>query len=208
MNSKYQAENLLKAIDEMEDYAFFFLDLNGNIQSWNLGAQKIKGYSSDEILGKSFKCFYSKNDIDNKVPDLLLESALKNGKTLVEGWRLKKDGTAFWGSVLITSAHNENGEVIGFGKLTRDLTNKKTIEQLSEEYSQKLNEMLHMTSHRIRSPLTRCLGLMNLIENGTVLNENELNYVIKHLKSSAVELDSFTVELTQYMNDLEKKYRK
>jgi PAS domain S-box-containing protein len=219
MNEILHAENLLRAIDEMEDYAFFFLDINGIIQSWNKGAQKIKGYTSEEIIGKSFKCFYSTKDLENQVPDHLVEMALKNGKAFVEGWRIKKDGTPFWGSVLLMAIHNDKGETIGFGKLTRDLTdkklveqltrdltNQKIVEQLTEEYCQKLKQMLHMTSHRVRSPLARCLGLLSLIESESRLTEDELKLMINHLKSSANELNSFTEELTVYMSDLEKKY--
>jgi len=208
MTSNQVNKNLLRAIDEIEDYAFFFLDLNGNIQSWNSGAQKIKGYNSQEIIGKSFKCFYSKEDLEAQVPDHLLKEATQNGKALVEGWRVKKDGTTFWGSVLITVTHNDDGQPIGFGKLTRDLTHRKKMEELTEEYCQKLKEMLHMTSHRIRGPLTRCMGLMNLMEDEESLDENELKEVLGYLKSSAVELNVFTEELTVYMSKLEKKYRK
>lgn len=206
MKSKQLSEVLLKAIDEMEDYAFFFLDINGNIQSWNPGAQKIKGYWSEEIIGKSFKCFYNQEDIDNKIPDLLLENARKNGKSLVEGWRIKKNGSSFWGSVLITAIHDENGTVIGFGKLTRDLTNQKLVDELNKEYCQKLKEMLTMTSHRVRSPLVRCLGIMNLIEDGVELKHEDIKKLVSNLKSSAIELNLFTEELTTHMSQLEKKY--
>ncbi|MFC4816637.1 PAS domain S-box protein [Flavobacterium sp. GCM10023249] len=206
MKSKQLSEVLLKAIDEMEDYAFFFLDINGNIQSWNPGAQKIKGYWSEEIIGKSFKCFYNQEDIDNKIPDLLLENARKNGKSLVEGWRIKKNGSSFWGSVLITAIHDENGTVIGFGKLTRDLTNQKLVDELNKEYCQKLKEMLTMTSHRVRSPLVRCLGIMNLIEDGAELKHEDMKKLVSNLKSSAIELNLFTEELTTHMSQLEKKY--
>ncbi|MFC7772393.1 PAS domain-containing protein [Flavobacterium sp. GCM10027622] len=206
MKSKQLSEVLLKAIDEMEDYAFFFLDINGNIQSWNPGAQKIKGYWSEEIIGKSFKCFCNQEDIDNKIPDLLLENARKNGKSLVEGWRIKKNGSSFWGSVLITAIHDENGTVIGFGKLTRDLTNQKLVDELNKEYCQKLKEMLTMTSHRVRSPLVRCLGIMNLIEDGAELKHEDMKKLVSNLKSSAIELNLFTEELTTHMSQLEKKY--
>lgn len=200
--------NLIRAIDEMEDYAFFVLDLKGNIQSWNSGAEKIKGYSKDEIIGKSFSCFYTREDIDNNVPEQLLQAALKNDKAFVEGWRVKKDGKTFWGSVLITTIHDSDGNAIGFGKLTRDLTSRKIVEEITNEYCEKLKEMLNITSHKVRSPLARCIGLMNIIEDDEMLSKDELKELVGHLKSSAMELNLFTEELTTYMSELEKKYRK
>lgn len=207
MNSNQKHENLLKSIEEMEDYAFFFLDLDGVIQTWNLGAKKIKGYNSDEILGKSFRCFYTNKDIEEQLPDKLLETALQKGKAFIEGWRVRKDGSQFWGSVLITTVHKQNGEAIGFGKLTRDLTDKKLIDQLTDEYCQKLKEMLEMTSHRVRSPLTKCLGLMNLLVPEEKIDKKEFEEIINHLKSSAMELNTFTEELTNHLYELEQKYR-
>lgn len=114
-----------KIIDEIEDYAIILLDVDGNIERWNKGAQKIKGYRAKEILGENFSVFYNKSDRANKLPEKILSTAKKNGRAYHEGWRLKKDGTRFWGSVVITAIHDNDDEVIGYVKVTRDLTEKK-----------------------------------------------------------------------------------
>src|SRR5690606_30366106 len=117
------SENLYrKMIDEVEDYAIILLDKNGNILNWNKGAEKIKGYKADEIIGKNFKLFYTEKDQLKKHPEKLLGLAGKKGKTTDERWRRRKDGTLFWGYITITALHDVNKNVIGYTKVTRDLT--------------------------------------------------------------------------------------
>lgn len=111
-----------KMVQEIDDYAILLLDGAGNIENWNKGAEKIKGYTSEEILGKNFSIFYSIEDIKTGKPMQLIGKAAKMGVARDDGWRIRKDGTRFWGSVVITAIHSEEGEVIGFTKVTRDLT--------------------------------------------------------------------------------------
>lgn len=111
-----------KMVEEIEDYAILMLDSDGNIENWNKGAQKIKGYKAYEIIGKNFSVFYTMQDRNNKRPEMLLAQARKTGKAKDEGWRVRNDGSMFWGSILITAIHNDEGLVIGFTKVTRDLT--------------------------------------------------------------------------------------
>jgi PAS domain S-box-containing protein len=118
-----------KMIEEVEDYSILLLDTNGIIKNWNKGEEKIKGYSSKEIINKRFHIFYSKEDRKAKLPDMLLDQARKEGKATHEGWRLRKDGTRFWGSVVITSIHGKDNQVIGFSKVTRDLTERRKLEE-------------------------------------------------------------------------------
>ncbi len=134
-----------KMIDEVEDYAILLLDENGTIINWNKGVQKIKGYQASDIIGKNFAVFYREEDQLNGLPMKLLNEAKQNEKALHEGWRVRKDGTHFWGSITITALHNQQNEVIGYTKVTRDLTERKNVEELlrnqSEELMQK-NEAL------------------------------------------------------------------
>jgi len=124
-------------IEEIEDYAILRLDAKGIVMNWNKGAEKIKGYTSGEIIGKNFNLFYTEEDRANKLPERLIEQAANEGKAIDVGWRVKKDGTHFWGSILITAIHDESNKVIGFSKVTRDLTDKiNAIE--SEEKFQKI----------------------------------------------------------------------
>lgn len=108
-------------IKEVQDYAIILLDKEGNILTWNKGVQQIKGYKANEIIGQNFRIFYLPRDREEKLPEKLLELAEKEGRARHIGRRVRKDGTTFWGSILITALHDDEGNVIGFTKLTREL---------------------------------------------------------------------------------------
>jgi PAS domain S-box-containing protein len=108
-------------IAEIMDYAIILLDIDGTILSWNIGAEKIKGYKEQEIIGQNFRIFYMPQDRQAGLPEQLIELATREGRARHIGRRLKKDGTVFWGSILITALHDDDGQVIGFTKLTREL---------------------------------------------------------------------------------------
>ncbi len=111
-----------KMIAEIQDYAIILLDIDGTILSWNMGAKKIKGYEESEILGQNFRIFYMPQDRQAGLSEQLIELAKKEGRARHIGRRLKKDGTIFWGSILITALHDDNGAVIGFTKLTSEVS--------------------------------------------------------------------------------------
>lgn len=128
MDKKEILEKLHKnMIAEIQDYAIILLDIDGTILSWNVGAQKIKGYKEADIIGQNFRLFYTPQDRQAGLPEQLLEHAKKEGRARHIGRRVKKDGTIFWGSILITALHDDNGNVIGFTKLTRELTENEKI---------------------------------------------------------------------------------
>ena len=108
-------------IEEIQDYAIVLLDLDGTILTWNKGVEKIKGYKPDEIIGQNFSILYMPSDRQENLPQKLIEHAKKEGRAKHIGRRLRKDGTVFWGSIVITAIHDEVGEVVGFTKLTREL---------------------------------------------------------------------------------------
>jgi diguanylate cyclase (GGDEF)-like protein/PAS domain S-box-containing protein len=116
-------------VDGVSDYAILMLDEHGLIRSWNAGAQRIKGYAAEDIIGKSFMCFYEQSDIDRGVPQQALASALINGKWTSEGLRVRKDGSKFWASVSISPLHDNDGHLKGFVKVTRDITDRKRGEE-------------------------------------------------------------------------------
>ncbi|MGH6675458.1 MAG: PAS domain S-box protein, partial [Xanthobacteraceae bacterium] len=116
-------------IDGVTDCAIFMLDHDGIVISWNPGAARIKGYKEDEIIGQHFSVFYTPEDQAAGVPQQALEIAARHGKYLNEGWRLRRDGTRFWASVVINALHDETGALIGFAKVTRDFTERRTAEQ-------------------------------------------------------------------------------
>ena len=115
-------------VSGIEDYAIFMIDPEGRVINWNRGAERMKGYRSEEIVGRHFSCFYRSEDIESGVPVRLLETAIGNGSASAEGWRVRKDGSRFWASVLITAIRDEGGDLQGFAKLTHDLTDRVEAE--------------------------------------------------------------------------------
>jgi PAS domain S-box-containing protein len=110
-----------KMVSEIQDYAIILLDVDGTILSWNVGAEKIKGYKEKDIIGQNFNIFYLPKDREEKIPQKLIELAKTEGRAKHVGRRLRSDGKIFWGSILITALHDDDGSVIGFTKLTKEL---------------------------------------------------------------------------------------
>lgn len=129
MNKKEELEELhAKMIQEIQDYAIILMDRDGTILSWNKGAEKIIGYAEHEIIGQNSSVFYSVFDREAKLPQQLLQHSVKEGRAKHIGRRVKKDGTTFWGSILITALHNNEGKVIGFTKITKELPEGRTTD--------------------------------------------------------------------------------
>src|SRR6187549_1898368 len=120
-------------VDAVTDYAIFMLDVNGNVATWNSGAAKNKGYEAHEIIGKHFSVFYTPEDRAAGKPLHILEAVRRDGRAEDEGWRVRKDGTHFWASVIVTALRDQNGEITGFAKVTRDLTVKRAAEENERE---------------------------------------------------------------------------
>ncbi|MGH9553706.1 MAG: PAS domain S-box protein, partial [Terriglobales bacterium] len=121
-----QSQELFRLlVGEVKDYAIFMLDPSGRIVNWNEGAQKIKGYAPDEIIGQNFSCFYTSEDLESGKPNEALTLAAAEGRWEEEGWRLRKDGSRFWADVVITALHDKDGNLLGFTKVTRDITEGK-----------------------------------------------------------------------------------
>jgi PAS domain S-box-containing protein len=116
-------------VQSISDYAIYMLDPQGMVRSWNAGAQRLKLYSADEILGQHFSRFYTQEDRDRGLPEKVLRSALKDGRYEAEGWRVRKDGSRFWANVVVDSIHDANGQHVGFAKITRDLTERREADE-------------------------------------------------------------------------------
>ena len=130
-NGVKDAKHYLNIVEEVEDYAILFLSKEGNIENWNRGAEKIKGYQAEEIIGKNFRLFYTEEDQNSSLPERLIEEAILKGKASSEGWRVRKDKTTFLGNVTITALHDNDNNVTGFLKVTRDLTERFAKERFS-----------------------------------------------------------------------------
>ena len=108
-------------IEEIQDYAIVLLDTDGTILSWNKGVESIKGYKAEEIIGQNFNIFYLPSDRQANLPEMLINQARKEGRAKHIGRRVRKDGTTFWGSIVITALHDDEGNIVGFAKLTKEL---------------------------------------------------------------------------------------
>ena len=194
-------------VENVRDYAIFGLDPTGHIISWNKGAQRFNGYTADEIIGKHFSIFYPQEDLYK--PPMELEIATREGRFEEEGWRLRKDGTRFWASVVITTLRDSSGEVVGFAKVTRDLSERHEAEQRkladarrvaeSEAANRAKGEFLAAMSHELRTPLNAIGGYADLLAMGIAgaLGEKQQQYV-ERIRSSQHHLLSIINDLLNY----------
>src|SRR2546430_249539 len=126
-------------VGNVKDYAIFMLDVGGRVASWNAGAERIKGYSAEEIIGQHFSRFYPPEDVQARKPERELQVAAAEGQWAEEGWRVRKDGSRFWASVVITAVRSADGELLGFGKVTRDVTQRHEMERTLRETEQRFH---------------------------------------------------------------------
>jgi PAS domain S-box-containing protein len=165
-----------RLVESVVDYAIFQLDPNGIISTWNTGAARIKGYAADEIIGRHFRSFYTPEDVQAGVPEKALATARRDGKYEAEGWRVRKNGTRFWASVVIDAIRGDDGELIGFAKVTRDVTERmeaqRMLRQAQEQLavSQKMEAIGQLSggiAHDFNNLLMIVLGNLETIQRRT-----------------------------------------
>ncbi len=145
-NARASADFAWQLVNSVTDYALFMMDPEGVIQSWNPGAERIKGYKPHEIIGKNFRTFYPPEDLASGKCDRELADARRDGAVEDEGWRVRKDGSLFWANVTITAVRDSAGQLIGFAKITRDMTRRREADEAlrqSEERFRLLVERVH-----------------------------------------------------------------
>ena len=135
------ADHFRLLVDNMKDYAIIILDLDGRVASWNPGSETIMGYRSDEIIGQHFSRFYSSEDVQRGKPQMELKVATGEGRSEDEGWRIKKDGSRFWANEVITALRDQGGTLCGFGKVMRDLTERKRAEEKATQQAREILEI-------------------------------------------------------------------
>ena len=204
---KRSEERYRLLVEQVKDYGIFLLDTTGHISSWNEGAARINGYSTNEILGKHFSIFYPPEDIADKKPERELEIAVTTGKYEEEGWRIRKDGTRFWVGVVITAIFNAEKELIGFAKVTKDLTEKRKAENdlkesferyrlLAEELNKtnirlseannQLEQFASIASHDLKEPLRKITTFTDMVmaDKKNQFSETTENYLLKIIDAS------------------------
>lgn len=207
-NLRQSEERYRALVEQVIDYGIFLMDEKGRIVSWNEGARRINGYTAQEIIGKYFSIFYPEEDVINGKPPHELAVASKEGKYEEEGWRIRKDGSRFWASVLITAVYNNDGSLIGFSKVTRDLTERKESERaLRDAYERyraltvelqatnkeltyangELEQFTSIVSHDLQEPIRSIKSFLQLIQ--VKINEGETTDLASYIDKSISAAD-------------------
>jgi PAS domain S-box-containing protein len=200
-------------VDSVRDYAIFSLDANGYVTSWNSGAQRIKGYSAEEIIGQHFSKFYTLEDAAAGMPQRVLKIAQETGHYEGEGWRVRKDTTRFWCSIVVTPVRDEDERLIGFSKVTRDITDrKKLMDELQrhaaelelqaverERTNAELEAFSYSVSHDLRAPLRAIEGFANALQEdyGEKLDPGAEEYLRQIMKAST-RMNRLVRDLLEY----------
>jgi len=204
-------------VEAVEDYAIFMLDPGGHVVSWNNGAQRINGYTADEIVGQHFRVFYPPDKQESRHPEHELRIAIREGHYEEEGWRVRNNGSQFWASVLITAVRNPAGELVGFAKVTRDITERRRVASERERTMAALGDanrqlekanvelvrgaeqqaqFLAITAHELRTPLSVILGSADsLASQLDEMDDAERSETVQAMRSSAARLRRLLADL-------------
>jgi PAS domain S-box-containing protein len=173
---KESEERFRLLVEEVKDYSIFMLDPQGNIISWNKGAEAMKGYSAGEVIGKNFSMFYTPGELDRNEPAYNLSMAAEKGRYETEGWRSRKDGTLFWADVIFTALYNDKHELRGFAKITRDITERKKTEQQIQEAKEQIETVINNAPSSV----------VVINEEGNIINWNSKSELVFGWKAEEV----------------------
>ena len=187
-------------VEGVTDYAIYSLDPQGNITSWNSGAERIKGYKAEEIIGKHFSTFYTREDLDSGMPQRVLDTAQTTGHYEGEGWRVRKDGSRFWSSVVVTPLRDDEGRLLGFSKITRDVSDRKQLLEKIQQHAAELELRIaereqtnaeleafsYSVSHDLRAPLRAIEGFTDIVltDFGEQLPQPAVEYLQQVVKAA------------------------
>jgi PAS domain S-box-containing protein len=185
-------------VANVKDYAIFTLDPEGRVETWNAGAEHMKGYKEIEIIGEYFSRFYTPEDIAAHKPEKELKTAVETGRTDEEGWRVRKDGSSFWASVLITALRDDNGVLRGFAKITRDITERKKKEKELEEKNAELERFAYTVSHDLKSPLVTVKTFLGYLEQDMRnANDSRIEQDMGYIRTAADKMAHLLDELLE-----------
>jgi PAS domain S-box-containing protein len=190
------AERFELLVGSVAEYAIFLLDSDGNVVTWNAGAKRIKGYEESEIVGRNYAVFYRPEAQAEGIPALNLAIAAETGALEYEGWRVRKDGTEFWATVVITALRDPTGRLTGFAKVTRDMTAKQLERQRLAELERSKSTFLNLVAHELRSPLTVLRGYISLYRDA----DEPTLYALA--QNSLPALEAKTVEMSRLVDQM------
>ncbi|WP_240044255.1 PAS domain S-box protein [Nocardioides albidus] len=182
-------------VTAVKDYAIFMLDVDGRVASWNAGAEYIKGYPADEIVGRHFRIFYPREQRESGHPEHNLELALRDGVYTEEGWRIRRDGSTFWARAVITAVYDESGRHRGFAKVTRDQSEQRAHEEERRRALDQQAHLLAVTAHELRTPAAVIDGAVAMLRDGDDLDAQAREQVLEAMASSANRLQRLITDL-------------
>jgi PAS domain S-box-containing protein len=189
-------EYFRRLVTAVIEYAIYMLDVDGRVASWNSGAERIKGYSAHEIVGRPFRVFYPIEDQATGHPEHNLEVALRDGSYAEEGWRIRKDGTRFWANVVITPVYDETGLHVGFAKITRDQTQQREHQEERGRSLEQRSRLMAVTAHELRTPATVIDGAAGALQaSWHRLSDEERTGLLGTVRSSVVRLRRLASDL-------------